>query len=122
MVKVVLVVSLLRNKLWAYPWLIVVLLAFISYQLYRILLAPSPGLIALTIFDTIITALTWREWRIQRQPPDLPELPVRSRRTHEAAEPAQAPAPRARREPVRIEHPSTRACDPESGGGQRGHG
>jgi uncharacterized membrane protein len=65
-VKVVLVVALLRNKLWAYPWMIAVLLTFIGYQLYRIVLAPSPGLIALTVFDAVITALTWREWRIQR--------------------------------------------------------
>jgi uncharacterized membrane protein len=37
-VKVVLVVALLLNKLWAYPRSIVVLLVFICYQLYRIAL------------------------------------------------------------------------------------
>ena len=40
-VKVVLVVALLLNKLWAYPWMIVVLLMFIGYQLYRIALQPD---------------------------------------------------------------------------------
>jgi uncharacterized membrane protein len=65
-VKVVLVVALLRNKLWAYPWMILVLLIFIGYQLYRVTLSPGLGLIALTIFDAMITALTWREWRLQR--------------------------------------------------------
>jgi uncharacterized membrane protein len=65
-VKVVLVIALLRNKRWAYPWMIAVLLAFVGYQLYRIALAPSAGLIALTLFDLVITALTWREWRLQR--------------------------------------------------------
>jgi uncharacterized membrane protein len=40
LVKVVLVVALLRNKLWAYPWMIAVLLTFV---------------------------LTWREWRLQRR-------------------------------------------------------
>ena len=69
-VKVVLVIALLLNKLWAYPCLIVVLLIFIGYQLYRIALDPSPGLIALTIFDTLIVALTWREYRRQRRTPD----------------------------------------------------
>ena len=64
-VKVVLVVALLRNKMWAYPWLIAVLLAFIGYQLYRIALRPTTGLILLTLFDAAITALTWREWRKQ---------------------------------------------------------
>src|SRR5258706_7737611 len=47
-VKVVLVVALLRNKLWAYPWLIVTLVIFIGYQLYRIALTPTAWLILLT--------------------------------------------------------------------------
>jgi uncharacterized membrane protein len=42
-VKVFLVVALLRNKLWAYPWLIITLVVFIEYQLYRY--RPSPALI-----------------------------------------------------------------------------
>ena len=65
-VKVVLVLALLRNKLWAYPWLIGVLLIFIGYQVYRIVLSPTLGLIALTGFDIAIVALTWREYRRQR--------------------------------------------------------
>jgi uncharacterized membrane protein len=65
-VKVVLVVALLRNKLWAYPWLIVTLVIFIGYQLYRIALTPTAWLIALTIFDAFVVWLTWREWRKQR--------------------------------------------------------
>jgi uncharacterized membrane protein len=69
-VKVVLVIALLLNKLWAYPCIIVVLLIFIGYQLYRIALDPSPGLIVLTIFDALIVALTWREYRRQRRTPD----------------------------------------------------
>jgi uncharacterized membrane protein len=66
-VKVVLVAALLLNKLWAYPWMIVVLLLFIGYQLYRISLTPTAGLIALTIFDVVILVLTWREFRQQRR-------------------------------------------------------
>jgi uncharacterized membrane protein len=65
-VKVVLVVALLRNKLWAYPWLIVTLVIFIGYQLYRIALTPTAWLIFLTIFDAFVVWLTWREWRKQR--------------------------------------------------------
>jgi uncharacterized membrane protein len=45
----------------------VVLLLFIGYQLYRISLAPTAGLIALTIFDVVIVMLTWRELRRQRR-------------------------------------------------------
>jgi uncharacterized membrane protein len=65
-VKVVLVVAVLRNKLWAYPWLIAVLLLFIGYQAYRIALTPGAGLIALTIFDIAIVALTVREYQRQQ--------------------------------------------------------
>ena len=65
-VKVILVLALLRNKLWAYPWLIGVLLIFIGYQAYRIVLTPTLGLIALTGFDIAIVTLTWREYQRQR--------------------------------------------------------
>jgi uncharacterized membrane protein len=68
-VKVVLVIALLLNKLWAYPLMIIVLLIFIGYQVYRIALQPSAGLIVLTIFDAMIVALTWREYRRQRRVP-----------------------------------------------------
>ena len=66
-VKLVLVVALLRDKLWAYPWMIGVLGAFIAYQLYRIALQPTAGLVALTVFDALIVALTWREMREQHR-------------------------------------------------------
>jgi uncharacterized membrane protein len=45
-VKIVLVAALLRNKLWAYPWMIGFLLIFIVYQIYRMILVPSAGLAA----------------------------------------------------------------------------
>ena len=66
--KIVLVAALLRNQIWAYPWMIAFLLIFIGYQLYRIVLSPTFGMIALTIFDAFIVWLTWREWR--KQTPD----------------------------------------------------
>lgn len=69
-VKVVLVGALLRNKLWAYPWMIGFLIVFIAYQLYRITLAPTAGLVALTVFDAFVAWLTLREYR--KQPADLP--------------------------------------------------
>ncbi|MGW0229397.1 DUF2127 domain-containing protein [Actinopolymorpha singaporensis] len=65
-VKIVLVVALLRNQLWAYPWTIVFLLAFIGYQLYRIALHPTVGLVLLTVFDAFVVWLTWREYGRQR--------------------------------------------------------
>jgi uncharacterized membrane protein len=64
--KLVLVVLVLRNHLWAYPWLMALLLAFIGYQLYRLTMHLSIGLLALTIFDALLVWLTWREYRAKR--------------------------------------------------------
>jgi uncharacterized membrane protein len=65
--KVVLVILVLRDKLWAYPWLIGLLLAFIAYQLYQITAVHfSAGLTALTVFDAALVWLTWREYRARR--------------------------------------------------------
>lgn len=62
-VKAVLVIALLRNRFWAYPWMIAMLLAFIAYQCHELAIAPTPGLWALTVFDAIVTVLTWHEYR-----------------------------------------------------------
>jgi len=65
--KVVLVALVLRDKLWAYPWLIALLLGFIAYQIYRVAWVHfSIGLIALTVFDAALVWLTWREYRSKR--------------------------------------------------------
>jgi uncharacterized membrane protein len=63
LVKVILVAALLKNQLWAYPWMIAFLGVFIVYQLYRLSLRASVGLTALTIFDAFIAWLTYREYR-----------------------------------------------------------
>ena len=60
--KVVLVTALFLGKLWAYPWLIAFLGAFIVYQLYRIVIRPTTGMVALTVFDVFVVWLTWREY------------------------------------------------------------
>jgi uncharacterized membrane protein len=65
-VKIVLVTALLKNKLWAYPWMIAFLVLFIVYQIYRITLVPSVGLAALTAFDIFVVWLTYREYQRQR--------------------------------------------------------
>ncbi len=65
-IKIVLVAALLRNKRWAYPWMIAFLLAFIAYQAYRMTFAPSIGLAGLTVFDAFIAWLTYREYGKQR--------------------------------------------------------
>jgi len=60
-VKVTLVIALPRNKLWAYPWMIAVLVALIAYQVFLIVLSPTWGWIAPTAFDVLIVVLTWRD-------------------------------------------------------------
>jgi uncharacterized membrane protein len=65
--KVILVVLVLRDKLWAYPWLMVLLGVFIVYQLYVMIFVKwSWGLAALTVFDVVLVWLTWREYQARR--------------------------------------------------------
>jgi uncharacterized membrane protein len=69
--KVVLVIAVLRNKLWAYPWIIGLLGVFIAYQVYRLTYGVTVGLTLLTLFDIFVVWLTLREYRLkrhQRQP------------------------------------------------------
>jgi uncharacterized membrane protein len=65
--KVVLVVAVLREQLWAYPWMIALLGVFIAYQLYRLTYRLTVGLTLLTVFDAFVVWLTWREYRIKRR-------------------------------------------------------
>ena len=65
-VKIVLVAALLRDQIWAYPWMIAFLVVFIVYQVYRMTFAFSIGLLALTIFDLLVVWLTYREYGKQR--------------------------------------------------------
>jgi uncharacterized membrane protein len=62
-IKLFLVWALLRGKHWAYPAAIVIFTAFGVYQMYRYYLSHSFGMIALTVLDAIVIALTWFEYR-----------------------------------------------------------
>ena len=64
--KVILVVALWLNRMWAYPAMIVLLFLFVLYQLYRMTFAPTWWLIWLTIFDAFVIWLTWEEYKKQR--------------------------------------------------------
>ena len=65
-VKVVLVAAVLKDRLWAYPWMLAFLVAFVLYQLYLMTFAPSVWLAALTVFDVVIVRLTYREYGRKR--------------------------------------------------------
>jgi uncharacterized membrane protein len=67
--KLVIVVCLLRNKLWAYPFGLIVFSLFIAYQLYQIIVKPTSGMVFLTVLDGFIVWLIWREWQKQKAKP-----------------------------------------------------
>jgi uncharacterized membrane protein len=67
LVKAVLVVGLLRQKLWAYPASFAVFSAFIAYQLYRYTWTHDIALIVLSIFDLFVIALAVHEYRLLRK-------------------------------------------------------
>ncbi|HXZ11059.1 MAG TPA: DUF2127 domain-containing protein [Candidatus Sulfotelmatobacter sp.] len=65
--KVVLIIGLWMNELWAYPLTIVVFTLFCAYQMYRYSHTHAISLVLLTIFDLLLIYLTWMEWREQRK-------------------------------------------------------
>ena len=77
-VKVLLVAAVLRDHLWAYPWLIGFLVAFIGFQGYELVVHYSWGLLLLTLFDVFIVYLTVREYRRHkaRRAPESGTAPV----------------------------------------------
>ena len=63
LIKVVLVWAVLRDRLWAYPWMVGFLLVFIAYQGYAMIIHFTIGLLLLTVLDAIVCVLTVREYR-----------------------------------------------------------
>lgn len=66
-IKVFLAGALWREALWAYPWMLVALVGFISYQCYEMIVDFSWLMLALTVFDVFVIALTIREWQLHRR-------------------------------------------------------
>ena len=66
-IKSILVIGLLREKLWAYPASFAVFGAFIAYQLYRYSFTHDFGLILLSIFDLFLIYLAVHEYRLLRK-------------------------------------------------------
>lgn len=72
LVKVGLVTALLLNKLWAYPWALGTLGAFLVYQIYLLATKPTFGMGFLTILDAAIIYLVYREWQKVKAEPATP--------------------------------------------------
>lgn len=61
--KLVVLIEIVRGRLWAYPGLIVLTALFVAYQLYHMAVTSlSLGYLALTLLDLLIIALTALEY------------------------------------------------------------
>lgn len=66
-IKLFVIINVLRDKYWAYPVLIVVLLGFCVYQIIDIINTHSIAVTLLTIFDVFVIIVTWLEWQKKRK-------------------------------------------------------
>jgi uncharacterized membrane protein len=66
-IKLLLVIGLLRRKLWYYPSAILAFTLFILYQLYRFSYTHSIWLLFMTILDVVVIGLTWHEYKFLRR-------------------------------------------------------
>ncbi len=65
-IKLIAVIGILRNQLWAYPFSLITLGLLMLYQFYSIYLHATLGMILLTTFDVFILWLIWREYGKER--------------------------------------------------------
>ena len=61
-IKLVAVIGILKNQLWAYPFSLITLGIFTLLQVISLLHKVSLGMIILTVFDIFILWLIWREY------------------------------------------------------------
>lgn len=67
-IKLIAVIGILKNQLWAYPFSLITLGALMLYQIYTIIfVSVSIGMILLTVFDIFILWLILREYKIVRK-------------------------------------------------------
>ena len=61
--KLIAVIGIMKNQLWAYPFSLITLGLLMLYQLYSIVFVhASLGMMLLTVFDVFILWLIWREY------------------------------------------------------------
>jgi len=66
-IKTVLIAGLLRERLWYYPLSMLVFGIFVAYQLFRFQVTHSIWLMAITILDIVVIAMTWHEDQFLRR-------------------------------------------------------
>jgi len=62
-IKLFLIISLLKNKLWSYLASIIVFGLFILYQIFRYFNTFSYWLLVITLFDLFVVWLVWKEYK-----------------------------------------------------------
>jgi uncharacterized membrane protein len=65
-VKLILVLSVMRGFSWAYPAFMLALGLLIAIQTFQLSHQVSLVLLAVTVLDVIVLALTWHEYRLLR--------------------------------------------------------
>ena len=62
-IKIGLIFSLWKGKLWAYPLSEIIFSLFIIYQIYKYIISPSFFLIFLTFLDALVIILIYLEYK-----------------------------------------------------------
>lgn len=62
-VKLAMVYALLREILWAYPYALAVLTAFLVYQVYVFITHPGVGMALFSLLDAVIIFMVYGEWQ-----------------------------------------------------------
>lgn len=63
LIKLIIVYLLYKNKIWAYPFSVAVLILFVIYQMYKFMTLHSVLLIILTVLDIVLIVFTILEYR-----------------------------------------------------------
>lgn len=66
-IKLFLIIGILRNKLWAYLWMIVAMVIFVVTEVAQGALTGQAGMYAIAVLDVIVLVLTVIEWHRHRR-------------------------------------------------------
>jgi uncharacterized membrane protein len=66
-IKGLLILALFKEKIWSYPLAMVVFSLFGGYQIFEFIRTGSLWLLALTVLDIFVIALTWHEYRYMKR-------------------------------------------------------
>jgi uncharacterized membrane protein len=66
-VKIFLVYSLWRERIWAFPVALWLMAALVCYSIYRFTHTHATGLLVFAVIDLIIMWLIWREYLVRRE-------------------------------------------------------